>query len=151
MKIRSLFAFVLVSLSFVLPALSAEYFVDAQNGNDENDGSEQSPVKSLAKVCDLINAQNPKEALTTVTVLPGNYGEDEGTDVTCSFEGTDKNGTGTHLYRVVLTDPSASRKVLFKARDGKEVTHIVGKKGHDNGGQVVWAGRAGRRRRAWQQ
>ena len=60
MKIRSFFVFALVSLSFVLPALSAEYFVDAQNGNDENDGSEQCPVKSLAKVCDLINAQNPR-------------------------------------------------------------------------------------------
>lgn len=105
-------------------AADANYFVDARNGSDENDGLEQSPVKSLAKVCDLINAQNPKASLTTVTVLPGNYGEDEGTDKTMHFKGAN----GEHDYRILITGVSSSRKILFKARDGKEVTHIVGKK-----------------------
>lgn len=103
-------------------ALAAEFFVDAKNGDDANAGTEQLPVRSLARAAEL--ASGSADAAVRVTVLPGCYGEDAGTDVTMTY--TSKNGA-TANYRVVLATGS-SKTVTFKARDGKAVTHIVGKK-----------------------
>lgn len=119
--------------------LSAEFFVDAKNGDDANAGTEQMPVRSLARAAEL--ASGSADLTVTVTVLPGCYGEDMGTDVTMTY--TSKNGA-TANYRVVLATGTA-KTITFKARDGKAVTQIVGKKsatvtGKDGRGDDAIAG-----------
>ena len=103
-------------------ALAAEFFVDAKNGNDANGGTEQLPVRSLARAAEL--ATGSSDGTVTVTVLPGFYGEDEGTDLSMVY--TSASGAQAN-YRVVLATGN-TKTVTFKARDGKAVTHIVGKK-----------------------
>ena len=103
-------------------ALAAEFFVDAKNGNDANGGTEQLPVRSLARAAEL--ATGSSDGTVTVTVLPGFYGEDEGTDLSMIY--TSASGAQAN-YRVVLATGN-TKTVTFKARDGKAVTHIVGKK-----------------------
>ena len=115
MKIRSLFAFALVSSSFVLQALSAEYFVDANHGNDAWDGTSSNyvsgvtgPKKTLQAAADLIKDHNGN----IITVLPGVYDEGGAT------YGADYLTTN----RLCL----AYRSVIVRSTGGKEVTHIVG-------------------------
>lgn len=130
MKIRSFFAFASLFAFAALPLFAdVTYYVDAKNGNDETGtGAEDSPKRSLAGVGALIAAQSPAQALTTVYVLPGNYGEDEGTDTTMKYEATDKSGNNSsRRCRVVLAGLSNKRKVRFVSTGGKEITHVVGK------------------------
>ena len=123
----------LLIMGGVLPVFAAEFFVDAKNGNDDWDGTAETaasdvetskvgPKRSLSAVAALVNLST--DMLTTVTVLPGCYGEDEGTDTTMEFTGT--NG-GKRLARVVLTNVTSKRNVVFRSKYGKDVTEIVGK------------------------
>ena len=127
-RIASAFALLFALAAFTLFA-DVTYYVDAKNGNDETGtGAEDSPKRSLAGVGALIAAQDPAQTLTTVYVLPGNYGEDEGTDTKMKYEATDKSGNYSfRFFRVAIEGLSKKRKVRFVSTGGKEVTHVVGK------------------------
>lgn len=90
-----------------------EYFVDAEGGDDANDGlSEASAMKTLAAVVSRADFGD------TITALPGTYSE--GTMLPKKSE-TGGSAEPTLPARVVL-----HRNVTLQSRDGAEVTVIAG-------------------------
>ena len=100
-----------VAASAALPA--AEYFADAVNGNDANDGLTEATAKlSLKEAIALASAGD------TVTLLPGDY----------------SNGTVTvssSLSRAQITKPITLRSK--NGRASRDVTRIVGKYDYEGG------------------
>ena len=104
-----------VFLSLCASALATEYFVDANHGNDDWNGTSSNyvsgvigPKKTLQAAADLI----PNNDGHIITVLPGVY--DEGGKV----YGTD--------YSITNRLAISRRNVTIRSTGGKEVTHIVG-------------------------
>ena len=100
-----------VAASATLPA--AEYFADAINGSDANDGLTEATAKlSLKEAIALASAGD------TVTLLPGDY----------------SNGTVTvssTLSRAQITKPITLRSK--NGRASRDVTRIVGKYDYEGG------------------
>lgn len=100
-----------VATSVTLPA--AEYFADAVNGNDANDGLTEATAKlSLKEVLALANAGD------TVTLLPGDY----------------SNGTVT--VSSTLARGQIDKPITLRSKNGRasrDVTRIVGKYDYEGG------------------
>lgn len=95
-------------------ALAAEFFVDANNGNDTWDGTSRTyvsgsigPKRSIQAAVDLTQEDD------VVTVLPGVY---------C----TDSTVYDSSKFRVVIT-----KRIVVRSAFGKEVTHIAGSSSGD--------------------
>lgn len=93
-------------------AFAVEYFVDANHGNDDWDGTSSNyvsgvkgPKKTLQAAVELADGTP-----TVITALPGVYDDGEAT-------------VGDHHARVAIVQPS----VTLRSLGGKEVTHIVGR------------------------
>ena len=111
-----------VFLSLCASALATEYFVDANRGNDDWDGTSATfvsgttgPKKTLQAAADLIPNNNGH----IITVLPGVY--DEGGAV---YPGADYSLTN----RLAIS----KQNVTIRSTGGKEVTHIVGASDSEN-------------------
>ncbi len=91
----------------VLPLHATEYFVDKNRPDDSGDGkSETTAFRTIKYAIGKANAGD------TVTVLPGDYGDDQGTPDT-------RDG---QQNRVVI-----GKNITLRSRDGAAATHIVGK------------------------
>lgn len=104
-KVRSS-VFVAVFL-LTLTSGATEYFVDRSRPNDDGAGTSVETAKRTIQAAVEAAGNND-----TITVLPGVY--DEG-------ETADKDGA---LNRVFVND----KKLTIRSRDGRAVTHIVGRK-----------------------
>ena len=114
-KLISSLACVLISvLAFAEPKT---IYVD-QNVKVPGDGTSwKTAVKTIQEG---VNKASETE-VDTVLVAPGEYADDLG-----------DYGSDTFCYRVKL-----DRKVILKSSEGKEVTHIVGRRGNGSGGAVA--------------
>ena len=91
-------------------ACATEYFVDGSGGDDGNDGlTELTAKRTIQAAVDLTTAKD------IVTVLPGVYGDSEGS------RRNPADGTGQADYRVVITN-----QLLLRSRDGAAKTIIMG-------------------------
>ena len=84
-------------------------------------GDGSSWASAFKTIQEGVNAASSSE-VDTVLVAPGEYGEDQGyTNVTVSAK--------SQNCRVWI-----NKKLILKSRDGKETTHIVGRRGNGSGG-----------------
>ena len=91
-------------------ATATEYFVDCNRPDDSGDGlSEQTAKRTIQAAVDLTKEKD------IVTVLPGVYGDDQGSRTNPA------DGTGQAAYRVVVTN-----QVYLRSRDGAAKTIIKG-------------------------
>ena len=112
--------FCLLVLALVSTAIAAPktIYVD-KNVASSGDGT--SWATAFKTIQEGVNAASTTE-VDTVLVAPGEYGEDQGhTTVT--------SGSKSQNCRVWI-----NRKLILKSRDGKETTHIVGRRGNGSGG-----------------
>lgn len=108
-------ALVLASTAHAAPKT---IYVD-KNVASSGDGS--SWASAFKTIQEGVNAASSSE-VDTVLVAPGEYGEDQGyTNVTVSAK--------SQNCRVWIT-----KKLILKSRDGKETTHIIGRRGNGSGG-----------------
>lgn len=105
----------MVFLSIMLTGLACatEYFVDGSRPDDSGDGLTVLTAKRTIQAA--IDLTKPKDI---VTVLPGIYGDSEGSRTNPA------DGRGQAAYRIVITN-----QVLLRSRDGAEKTVIQGRRG----------------------
>lgn len=98
---------VAAATSAALPALAAEWFV-SPTGGDAASGTEAAPFQTIQYAVGHASAND------TITLLPGNYGAEQGTTNTTVTGNTSAN-------RVVIDKP-----LTIRGRDGRDATRIVG-------------------------
>ena len=111
------FVVAILGAAGTLAAFGAQYFVDADNGNDgwngeaavHQEGTSVGPKRTIQAAVGLADGTTA----TTISVAPGVYGADQGA--------TSVDGNGT-LNRLVIDKAN----VTIVATGGKEDTHIVG-------------------------
>lgn len=111
---------VVAAVAFASAAIAAPktIYVD-KNVASSGDGT--SWASAFKTIQEGVNAASTTE-VDTVLVAPGEYGEDQGyTNLTVS--------TKSQNARVWI-----NKKLILKSRDGKETTHIVGRRGNGSGG-----------------
>ena len=100
-------------MAVAMGATAAEYFADAVNGNDANDGLTEATAKlSLKEAIALANTGD------TVTLLPGDY----------------SNGTVT--VSSTFSRAQVTKKITLRSKNGRasrDVTRIVGKYDYEGG------------------
>jgi len=80
MKTKFLLVITLTAFLFTIGTtakaqISIEFYINGTNGNDQNSGTKEQPLKTLNKAADLINLANGKGAIT-VYLTEGIYGLD---------------------------------------------------------------------------
>jgi len=74
--LRSIVFVFLTALQTIAFSQSArEFYVNDNNGNDQNSGTKEQPFKTLNKAADLVNLANGKGAIT-IYITEGIYGLD---------------------------------------------------------------------------
>ena len=119
-KTCAIYLSILAAVAFASAAFAAPktIYVD-KNVTSSGDGT--SWATAFKTIQEGVNAASTTE-VDTVLVAPGEYGEDQGyTTVTTS--------TQSQNCRVWI-----NRKLILKSRDGKDTTHIVGRRGNGSGG-----------------
>ena len=115
---RHLFCLPVLALVSAAIAAPKTIYVD-KNVSSSGDGT--SWASAFKTIQEGVNAASTTE-VDTVLVAPGEYGEDQGyTNVTVSAK--------SQNCRVWIT-----KKLILKSRDGKETTHIIGRRGNGSGG-----------------
>ncbi len=98
---------VAAATSAALPALAAEWFV-SPTGSDAAAGTEAAPFQTIQYAVGRASAND------IITLLPGDYGAEQGTTNTTVSGNTSAN-------RVVIDKP-----LTIRGRDGRDATRIVG-------------------------
>ena len=113
MKNKTMFSAMAVFLCAFAVADPTEYFVDRNRTDDSGDGkSEQAAFRTIRHAIETAKAGD------TITVLPGDYGDDQGVQYTDV-----DNAKGTSVGSRLLID----KNITLRSRDGAATTHIIGK------------------------
>ena len=111
--------FAALAFSCAVHAAPKTIYVDKSVASSGDGTSWATAFKTIQEGCDAASSSE----VDTVLVAPGEYGDDQGYGTFTSTNDRVQN------YRVWI-----SKKLILKSRDGKETTHIVGRRGNGSGG-----------------
>ena len=113
MRLQTVFSIIAALLCAFAAADPIEYFVDCNRTDDSGDGKSEATAFRTIK-----HAIETAQAGDIITVLPGDYGDDQGVQYT-NVSSSASTSVGSRLR--------IDKNITLRSRDGAATTHIIGK------------------------